>query len=277
MVRKITGWVLSLFLMLTIIGPAHGGNSIKLEPFSSKSLSGTSFLEQDAGTTAYTQLSNIDLDGAEGIMATVEVKTSEYIVGSVSLDEYTEASDVHVYVDTSGWIAAYYSRNELPSKIIDWVDFEGLGQLEGTKLKKALNYVTNAMYMALSDVKYYDFRYPDATDMMIIVDEAHGDDETESFNIKLPSGPAFYSRTWSHCIHILTDDDTNGNIKIGETELHVVDNYYGYGTGEYWQIWEGEITVTQLPVEEYRTLSVTNGEYYSDSSSYVGLVLIYKD
>lgn len=274
MVRKISGWVLSLFLMLTVIGPAHGGNSIELEPFSSKSTSGTSFLEENAGTIAYAQLSDVDLDAAKEIMATVEVETSEYIVGSVKLDEYTEASDVHVYVDTSGWIAAYYSTNELPSKIIDWVDFETSGLLEGTRLEKALNYMANAMYMALPDVKYYDFRYPNATDMMIVVDEVHDDGETESFNVKLPSGLTFYSRTWSHCIHALNNYTVEGYIKIGETELNVVD---GAPSQDPWLIWEGELTVTQLPLDEYRTLSIYQNEYYSDLSSYVGLVLIYKE
>lgn len=235
------------------------------------------FLEENAGTIAYAQLADVDLDAAEAIMSTVEVKTSEYIVGSVSLDEYTEASNVHVYVDTSGWIAAYYSKNELPSKIIDWVDFEASGLLEGTKLEKALNYVANAMYMALPDVKYYDFRYPDATNMMIIVDETHTDSETGSFNIKLPSELTFYSRTWSHCIHTANDDsDTHGTIQIGEIELNSSDGYHS--TGEYWQIWEGELTVTQLPLDEYRTLSVSQDEWtFDDFSSYVGLVLIYKE
>lgn len=278
MVRKISGWSLSLFLMLIVIGPAYGGNSIELEPLSSKSLSGGSFLEQDAGTIVYAQLSDVDLDAAKKIMATVEVETGEYIVGSVKLDEYTEASDVHVYVDTSGWIAAYYSRNELPSKIIDWVDFETSGLLEGTRLEKALNYMANAMYMALPDVKYYDFRYPNATDMMIIVDETHTDSETGSFNVKLPSELTFYSRTWSHCIHTRDDsDDTYGGIQIGETELNSSNGHHS--TGEYWQIWEGELTITQLPLDEYRTLSVWQEEhsYGDDFSSYVGLVLIYKE
>ena len=156
-------------------------NSIDITPFSAEISADSSFLNQEAGISAYGQVNYVDLDLAENAFKYVEKKTSDYIIGAVALDNYDETHDVHVYVDTSNWIIAYYLSTEKPSKIIDWKEYYSSRTMTGSKLELALSKVVGAMSAFLPDVDYYDFRYPNATNIMIVTDEESISGVSESF------------------------------------------------------------------------------------------------
>jgi len=235
---------------------------------------GSSFLGEEAGITCYTKVYAVDLIEAERAFKNVEKKTNEYIVGSIGLRGYAESHDVHVYVDRTGWIVAYYLAKEPASKIIDWLDYSG-GMITSTKLEDALVKVTNALNVELPYVKYYDFRYPSATKIMIVTDEEAGN-EAETFRMRIPSNYTVYSRTWSLAAH----GDVNNwsvayveaTLKIDGTELHS-----GRAYGKSWSIWNRSITPTQLSPDTYHTVLVRNNEQHGKGTSYVGIVLIYEE
>jgi hypothetical protein len=106
---------------------------LPLEPFSSEFSGSDTFLQQEAGISAYTQIPSVNLDRAEAAMDTVEVRTVEYVIGSVGLEEYEEKYDVHVYVDTAGWVVAYYSKNAHAS-ISHYFNFTSAENLFWTKV-----------------------------------------------------------------------------------------------------------------------------------------------
>ena len=259
-------------LFLTASGTfAQENHSFTVEPFSADIEAGLSFLEDEAGISAYGQVSSVDLDLAENAFKNVEQKTDDYIVGSVALPDYGETHDVHVYVDISGWIIAYYLNEEKASKIIDWVDYYGNPEITSTKLSDAIDMVTLEMLVLPPDIEYFDFRYPDATKMMIVTDEEFVDSATETFRIMAPGDYSMYNRTWSHAIYDQGSGSTSGNIKIDGVELH------SGSSSEGWQIWEGDITPTQLFPNLFHEISLYHNENYGDDASYVGIMLIYTE
>lgn len=268
MIRFLTFGFTVLMLVVSGMTYAQENNSFNMAPLD-EGLAGSSFLEVEAGISAYGQVSSVDLDLAENAFKNVEKKTTEYIIGSVALDAYGEADDVHVYVDISGWIIAYYLNEEKASKIIDWVDYYGNPEITSTKLSDAIDIVTLEMLVLPPDIKYFDFRYPDATKMMIVTDEAFVHVATETFRIKVPGDHPMYNRTWSHAIYDQGTSGTSGNIRIDGVELH------SGSSSEGWQIWEGDITPTQLFPNVFHEISLYH--YGGDDASFVGIMLIYAE
>jgi hypothetical protein len=268
MIRFLTFGFIVLMLVVSGMTYAQENNSFNMAPLD-EGLAGLSFLEDEAGISAYGQVSSTNLDLAENAFKNVEKKTAEYIIGSVALTDYGETHDVHVYVDISGWIIAYYRNTEKASKIIDWVDYYGNPEITSTKLSDAIDIVTLEMLVLPPDIKYFDFRYPDATKMMIVTDEEFVHLATETFRIKVPGDYSTYNRTWSHAIYDQGTSSTSGNIQIDGVELH------SGSSGEGWQIWEGDITPTQLFPNVFHEISLYH--YGGNDASYVGIMLIYTE
>lgn len=264
-----------LIFMLVVCGVGYAeSDSTNLEPLSSATA--TSFLQDEAGITAYTKVSSVDLFKAQEAFKNVEKKTEEYIVGSFSLSDYGESDDVHIYADVSGWIAAYYlsgAASELPSKILDWKDYGG--SITSTKLEDALVSFTSHLNKGMPYTEYYDFRYPEAEKIMIITDGEGGSNNTEYFKILIPESYTIYSRTWSFYFHVMGsaigDYVNEGNLKVDDTKI--------IGVGQDWDgIWEGKLTPTQLSPDQYHTISIYNfDDNYGNSTSYAAIVLIYKE
>lgn len=244
--RRVFCYLITIFFILGLAGAVSGSDLNLISP---PGLGTTSFLEEEAGIASWAQVSGVNLDMAENALKTVEAKTAEYIIGSVSLESYDESDDVHVYADTAGYVVAYYLRAEKASKIIDWKDNYVNGQITGTKVGTALQRVCNEMSLYVPEINYCDFRYPDATKMMIVTDEAI--DSTETFRIKVPSEFIIYSRSWSHAINdnVGTSYYITSNIKIDTTLLNE-------GSSHKWAFWEGELSITQLSPNEYHEISL---------------------
>ena len=258
-----------LIFLLGTTGMAHGqDHSLRVGSLDADFPLGASFLEDEAGISAYGQVSSVDLDLAENAYKNVEQKTEDYIIGSVALPDYGESDDVHVYVDISGWIIAYYLSDEKASKIIDWVDYYSVPEITSTKLSDAIDIVTLEMLVPPPDIKYFDFRCPDATKMMIVTDEEFVDNTTETFNIMVPGDHPMYSRTWSHAIYDTGSSSTSGNIQIDGETLH------SGSSGEGWAIWEGNIII--FP-DIFHEISLFHNESYDNDASFVGVMLIYSE
>ncbi|MGE0085452.1 MAG: hypothetical protein AB7S75_13640 [Desulfococcaceae bacterium] len=238
--------------------------AIDLARFESRDGS-TSFLHQEAGMSAYAQLTGtIDLAKAKSAMRTVEKETSEYVIGSVALTGYDDSHDVHVYVDKAGWIIAYYPASEKASKIINWISYADSGSFLDTKVRVALSKVCEQMLQFPSTIKYYDFRYPDATKMMIVADQELSTDVTETFRIKIPSGIPVYSRTWSFYSTGSTVYTSNmkmdGVVLISSKAATIIS--------------EGDLTISQLSPDQYHEVSLFND---NNRKTYGAIMLLYRE
>jgi hypothetical protein len=151
-----------------------------------------SFLEKEAGIAAYTNLGQgVNLAKAKTAFRIVEKETDAYVVGSVPVLGYEEETteDVHCFVHKDGWVVAYYLRDEPTSKIMYWKSWDG--KRISTKIDEGLASVSNIiMGTAVTDVKYYHFKYPSASKLMIIADK-------DSFELTIPSELAVHERSFS--------------------------------------------------------------------------------
>lgn len=229
---------------------------------SSVAAAGTSYLEDEAGISAYTDVGEtIDLEDAKTAFRTIEYETDEYIIGSVPLPDYAETEDVHAYVHTDGWVVAYYLEAEPTAKIVDWEDYSTAEIITGTKLEDGVSIVCNAAGVPIIDLKYYDFRYANADKLMIIVDASWSTGE-DTFNIKLPSDFVFYERSFSHCFDGYYSSDVS-RMYIDEDEISYIK---GSGTNY------GLLSPTQLSLDTFHTIEIRG-----DDDAFDAIVLVYRE
>ena len=194
------GAVLFFLVFFDVDGQAKSisnGNVFALEgpPFvrttSAEALDVISDLDAEAGMSAWFQSPDaINLSQVRGQFRTIEDETVDYIIGSVPVSGYTESADPHVYVHRDGWILAYYRSSDTIGKIIDT-----LGKtITTTKLKNVVAAVAGAAGAPFADAMYYDFRYPNATHMMLIAEDEYNG---RSFTILLPSTYGYFERGWA--------------------------------------------------------------------------------
>jgi len=230
---------------------------------------GTTFLEEEAGISAYTNVGEaINLGNAKTAFRTIEYETADYIVGSVPLTGYAETEDVHAYVHKDGWVVAYYLEDEPVAKIVDWEDYSIDEIITGTKLEDGVSVVCNAAGVPIRDLKYYDFRYANADKLMIIAD-AQWVEGTDTFDIKLPSDFVFYERSYSHYAY----DSGDSTMKIDEKEISSIGKCKDYSVTNY-----GLLSPTQLSLDTFHTISLWHDEYpYWHGEAFDAIVLIYRE
>jgi hypothetical protein len=163
--------------------------------FAGSACAAVDFPADEAGISAYVNaMDSVNLNDAKGAFASIERETSDYIIGTVALSLHTEEEYPHVYVSTDGWVVAYYPNDRPSSWMLPWADYAG-GEISSTTLSKAVGIVATAVGGTADGLKYYDFRYPDASKMMIILESTTG---TNFFKVTVPTTFSTYAVDWSH-------------------------------------------------------------------------------
>ena len=229
---------------------------------------GTNFLEEEAGITAYSNvMMDIDLDKAKAVYRTIEVEKENYTIGSVALPNYDESEDVHVYVHKDGWIVAYYLKDEPIAKMVSYKHYQEGGEDVVLKLDTALGEMCDGVGLPLISTSYYDFRYPNANRIMIIVD-GQWVEGTNTFDLMIPSDVRVYDRSYCHWFW-----DTRGSsFKLDGTEISNL-NY----CDDCWVVRYGKLTPTQLMPGEFHTISLWYDAYSQPSFACVAIALAYKE
>lgn len=155
----------------------------------------------DVGIAAYIDTGEtIDLADVRGTYEVIEDETATYIIGSVAVPEYGDQQDeafhTHVYVSVDGWLLAYYMDSDPASKIVDWKDYvNSSGGSMPTLFEKVLAKVASDAGVAYDPPTYYDFRFPNATHMMLIGDFTEPNNY-DQFSVELPSANTYYETSW---------------------------------------------------------------------------------
>lgn len=242
-----------------------------------------SVIEDEAGVSAYFQASSgISLDDVRDVFRTIEAETDNYILGSVPVanapETYPESDDVHVYVHTDGWILAYYLAEDPASKIFDWRRYHNGGRTNiTTKLENTIVAVADAAGVPFSGVAYYDFRYPNATRLMLIVEWATG--TTDSFEVELPGSFTYYERSWAlgnnneYCYDGWNNYYCAARYTVNGEEIQ----YHSSQLTTGWQQTSvGTLAVSQLPPDQYNLIEVWANRCASECYGYGGLALVYR-
>lgn len=210
------------------------------------------YLSNEAGISAYIQTANpINLNQVRGEFRTIETETANYIIGSVAVPDHPEHFDVHVYVHSDGWILAYYMKDEATSKIVD----VKAHTISSTKLDTIVSVIAGAAGEAVTNLKYYDFRYPNATNILMVAED---NSDGRDFSIELPSDYAYYERAWAGF-----DND-------GDPDF-LVDGSYLSGVWTGWNMEYGIIPASQLLVGTSHNILIDDGSY-----AYGVLVITYR-
>jgi len=208
-IRKPTLIILSLLLALAVLSlapqpaaPASGGNAIALKAPSfirvanaqeEPAAAPMGFPQDEAGISAYFKsASPVTLADVRGVYRVIEVQTADYIIGSVQVADYPELYDVHVFVHRDGWFVAYYLSADPVSKMIDITNYTG--QVIATLFERTLSTVAVTAGVPFPGVTFYDFRYPNATHLMLV---GENEEDGREFTIKLTSAYAYYERSWA--------------------------------------------------------------------------------
>ena len=258
-----------LFLTFGLVNepstPANADNVFRLQPppfvgvARAETGSIASLIEDEAGISAYFQAStSINLADVRDVFRTIETETADYIIGSVPVANYPESEDVHVYVHRDGWILAYYLSADPVGKIFDWRMYHDTGRTNiTTKLENTLAVVASEAGVPFPGAIYYDFRYPNGTYLMLIVEWAYRG--TDSFEVNLPGSFAYYERSWS----LGATDDASYRLD-GVT---IASMTWG------WQTLQGTLSAAQLLPDQFHTVEVEAGYY---DYTYGGLALVYR-
>lgn len=162
------------------------------------SASATTFPVNEAGISAYVHVDQtIDLEQASDAFTTLDTINDTYVIGTVSIANYGYTSTPSVYVSRNGWIVAYFPNSYPASHIVQWYGI-GDSTISRTTLEDAINTVATAIGTTVtkSNIKYYDFRYPAATEMKMVAKKTgHG---SSVFYQTIPDTFTFYGGSFSH-------------------------------------------------------------------------------
>lgn len=198
----------------------------------------TTFLDKEAGVSAYYNVSQtIDLAKAKEVFCGLERETADYIIGSVRPSEYTEDenNDVHCFVHKDGWILTYYTKDEPCAIIFDYKAYKADSSKVKTVLKKVIDMVCGKIGLQPpSEVSYYDFRYPNANRLVLIVDAKWGNG-WETMYLTIPNEPGtltVYETSWSHAAY----DSLSSQFKVDDTVMNTfgdTDNIWGQSENKF--------------------------------------------
>jgi len=275
-------WIIAVICLIFVIslGYMYSSKTENHENYESntiKSLSplpiisgidGNTFLEDEAGISAYTNVEGeINLELAKNAFRTIEYETNEYIIGSVPLPDYLETEDVHCYVHKDGWIVSYYLEDEPAGKIVDWEYYTTDEQITTTKLEGGIVEVCNAAGALKGEIKYYDFRYPNANKLMIVAEALWESTETDTFDITLPNDFVFYERSYSHC-NRYTSTSSSSYMYIDEEQISRV---YGSETNY------GLLSASKLSPDVSHSIKTTSYDCYNEMGVFSAVVLVYRE
>lgn len=240
-------------------------------------------LDQEAGMSIWlnaTQWAPLSLEAAKNAMVNIEINTSDYVIGSISLQSLGFASDdwPHCFVHKTGWIIVYYlkinSQNPgttgwvgkvfpmFKDSHVDWYDKDSHA-LNDNLLHNALATISSQIpgIPGITNAQYYHFQYPSATTLEIAVKTAPNGEVT--FNINVPSTLTIDERSWSYC------SGYGGYFKIDTTTI-----FSGTGNNYQNRAYGGpEITAPVLSPDVWH--KVTIGDYSSNYPTTACIVILY--
>jgi hypothetical protein len=182
------------------------------------------FLDEEAGMSAYVNVGQaISLAQAKIAFVGLEKETADYIVGSLRPSNYTEDEneEVHCFVHKDGWILTYYTRDVARAKIFDRRAYKADQSKVITMLENGITKVCNQISVTTPSISYYDFKFPNANSLMLVVDGIWGEG-WEMLYLTIPNVATLttYETSWSHSNY----DSGGSKFELDDLELSSLGN-----------------------------------------------------
>jgi hypothetical protein len=267
-------FVFSVFIIFSLIGNTTATENATVNMTVGNAsvpvLNPGNFLENEAGISAYTKAtSTINLNYAKNACRTTpEIITTNYFICSVPVPDLPETEDAHVYVSKSGWILAYHMRDIPVSKIVQWSNYNG-GTITTTTLADVVRSVASVAGVSISPIKYYDFKYPGANRMMMIVDWIPDPGGTDSYQLKIPSSFVLNENSWS----VRHEDSWRGDFNVWIDGNQFPDGFGTYNVG--FKVRYGYYSSSMSPDIFHSVSSWTYGRGWGAPAG-VNTVLVYR-
>lgn len=158
------------------------------------------FPKHAAGVSAWVKLERaIKIDETlSKIFYRIKDVSDSHILGTVEVSDYVRTAYPHLYVDIQGWIVAFFLASEPAASIILWLgDVYNPQPRIKTTLETALEKVAAALQFPLPKPTFYDFRYPKANNMLILLRVFPAPD-TKVMYIKFPLPYKIYQLSFNH-------------------------------------------------------------------------------
>ncbi|MEM1552146.1 MAG: hypothetical protein QXH03_05725 [Candidatus Bathyarchaeia archaeon] len=158
------------------------------------------FPRDAAGISAWVKLERtIKIDETlSKIFYRIEDVSDSHILGTVEVSDYVRTVYPHLYVDVQGWIIAFFLASEPTASIVKWLgDIHNPQPRIGTTLESALEMVSSVIKFPLPKPTFYDFRYPKANTMLILLRVLPAAD-TKVMYIKVPLTFKVYQVSFYH-------------------------------------------------------------------------------
>jgi len=153
-----------------------------------------------AGISAYVRTDQkiVITDALANAFYKIEDVSGNHILGIVEVETIVGKVYPHVYVDTEGWMVAFFLAAEPPALIMQWSgDLNTPNAAIKTTLEVALEQIAKAARIPLPPVSFYDFNHPNANAMLILLRILPSPGK-KSMYIKLPSNYTIYSVSYFH-------------------------------------------------------------------------------
>jgi hypothetical protein len=198
----------------------------------------TTFPIDEAGIAAYVQLDSIDItDLTEALnYFSGDIRQGEtYVIGQMKIENgmlrlVPYYSYPYLYIGLDGWMVAYYLKGEEASRIMQWKDYTP-GVINTTTLEDTIDFMTESIGVTYStDVKYYNFEFPDANKMTLVAETASGGG-SNSFSLTIPgtlhdaSYSVYYGGQYYNWYAKLTVDETE--VFSDGCDCHMIEIKYG--------------------------------------------------
>jgi hypothetical protein len=276
--------ILSLLLLTCAGAVAQDTNSTQLVAPSLDR--GDAFPEGEAGIAAYISTGQVvDLEKIKTIFSSVEKVGDNYIVGVVQISDWGGDIGVHLYADTDGWMVSYLKKDEPVSMIMQWgssdADNPTLGVIKSTTLEDALYKAGDASGVGIvaTGIKYYDFEFPNANQMMIIA-KTQATAGSSIHQIEIPENYMLFDSAYYYYEYYYTwysdwnNHWTTSSLNVDDAAIsNAATGYIGDGVYGWWRAMDQYKGAIQPGV--LHTISISHDGADAGSSG-VATVLIYR-
>jgi hypothetical protein len=236
-----------------------------------------SLVVEEAGVTAYAKLDQeIDLGALESRFKTIRQQTDLFISGIVTapgyedLSELDEIAEVQVFLHHDGWIIAYLTRWQPASALVDWVNYDEQ-RLTSTLIENVVRTLALDVGVPGATIAYYDFRYPEATNLVLAADRADVSTGGDSFEITIPRKLTVYETSWAHAK--FSGSYYASSCSLDGEELSAVNP-----GAEIWGFTTGEFAQADFSPDTTHTLALSMNWYHSGANRiYCGIAVVYRE
>ncbi|MHA1665139.1 MAG: hypothetical protein ACTSVW_04840 [Candidatus Njordarchaeales archaeon] len=203
-------------------------------------------------------INDIDKNALAEVFETIEKSGESYVIGKVPV-----TNKPHLYVGLDGWIVAYFLREEPASKIA--------GGPKTTTLEEAIDYMCEKIGVTYStDIKYYDFEFPEANKMTVITEGVSWSLRENDFYVTVPG--TLYEA--SYRISASCSSCPTGHWEWISLKVDGVSVFEEYPRGVFYGYYDLS-TYFKQGVTHYITLSCSSGRESVEATG--STVLIYKN